>query len=43
MRIPCLQRSIQQLLSPHGSSVRKTVDMDRGISLGEFAIWRCRR
>lgn len=34
VRIPRVQKVLQGFLEPHGAVLRKTVDIDRGISLG---------
>jgi len=38
MRIPRLQRNIEKLIGMHGAVIRKTVDMDRAVSLGAATI-----
>lgn len=38
MRIPFIQKGLQAFLDQHGAVIRKTVDMDRGVSLGTSSV-----
>jgi len=38
MRIPFIQKGLQAFLDQHGAVIRKTVDMDRGVSLGTASV-----
>ncbi len=41
MRIPVIQKGLQAFLDQHGAVIRKTVDMDRGVSLGNVVPMCC--
>lgn len=38
MRIPRVQKMLQAQLEAQGGVIRKTVDMDRAVSMGKFRI-----